>query len=279
MKHYPSSIHCKSFECFEAFADIYCYFYEIGLKALSAKGILCFITSNSFLRANYGLPLREYIHEHFDVLQLIDVEGTQIFGAAIVNTVIALLSSSRTDGKALVVNEHWGMTSLTDFIKSNRFAYEQSDFAMQPWTLVSPRKLYLRRKIEKAGNTLEKLGAKIRLGLATGDNNAFILDEQKRKMLIERNDNNADLIKPVIRGQDIMRYTHIAPQYILLTKNDVDVLKDYPVIYEYLDSFGDKFKNRGAKGKHWTNLRACAFFDDFKHYCPLKIQDSSLKIL
>ena len=260
----PSSIPCKSFECFEAFADIYCYFYEIGLKDLSAKGILCFITSNSFLRANYGLPLRGYIHEHFDVLQLIDIEGTQIFGAAIVNTVIALLTKSRTDGKAIIVNEHWGMTSLADFIKSNRFAYEQSDFAMQPWTLVSPRKLCLRRKIEKAGNTLEELGAKIRLGLATGDNKAFILDEQKRKMLIEKDDNNADLIKPVIRGQDIMRYTHIAPQYILLTKNDVDVQKDYPVIYEYLDSFGDKFKNRGAKGKHWTNLRACAFFDDFK---------------
>jgi hypothetical protein len=27
---------------------------------------------------------------------------------------------------------------------------------------------------------------------------------------------------------------------------------------------GDDFKYRGAKGKHWTNLRACSFFDDFK---------------
>ena len=33
---------------------------------------------------------------------------------------------------------------------------------------------------------------------------------------------------------------------------------------EYFKSFGNKFRERGAKGKHWTNLRACAFFDDFK---------------
>jgi len=28
--------------------------------------------------------------------------------------------------------------------------------------------------------------------------------------------------------------------------------------------FGGSFKSRGAQGQHWTNLRACAFFDDFK---------------
>ena len=37
-----------------------------------------------------------------------------------------------------------------------------------------------------------------------------------------------------------------------------------PHIYEHLASFGDKFKNRGAQGQHWTNLRACSFYDDFK---------------
>jgi adenine-specific DNA-methyltransferase len=35
-------------------------------------------------------------------------------------------------------------------------------------------------------------------------------------------------------------------------------------IYEYLDSFGEEFKNRGAQGDHWTNLRNCSFYDDFK---------------
>jgi len=63
----------------------------------------------------------------------------------------------------------------------------------------------------------------------------------------------------------IQRYYYELPNlYLLLTKNGIDVQNDYPAIYKHLDSFGDSFKTRGAKGQHWTNLRACAFFDDFK---------------
>ena len=40
--------------------------------------------------------------------------------------------------------------------------------------------------------------------------------------------------------------------------------RDYPDIYTHLDSFGPEFKRRGAQGEKWYNLRACAFFDDFK---------------
>ena len=49
-----------------------------------------------------------------------------------------------------------------------------------------------------------------------------------------------------------------------MTKNGIDVRRDYPNIYEHLESFGQSFKTRGAQGNHWTNLRACSFFEDFK---------------
>ena len=124
--------------------------------------------------------------------------------------------------------------------------------------------LLVKKKIERAGPTLEQLGTKIRLGIATGYNNAFILDSNKRSELIGHGPRNAELVKPVLRGRDIYRYGYVAPkQYILLTRNGVDVRKDYPTIYQYLRTFGPRFRNRGAKGEHWTNLRACSFFDDF----------------
>lgn len=76
---------------------------------------------------------------------------------------------------------------------------------------------------------------------------------------------NAEIIKPILRGRDIFRYSYVFPKlYFLLTKNGINVQRDYPDIYQYLDSFGSKFKTRGAQGQHWTNLRACSFFDDFK---------------
>ena len=68
-----------------------------------------------------------------------------------------------------------------------------------------------------------------------------------------------------MRGRDIFRYRYcFSGNYILLAKDGINVKKDYPTIYQYLDSFGDSFKNRGAQGDHWTNLRHCSFYDDFK---------------
>lgn len=260
----PSNTPCSIFQCFEPFADIYCYFYEKGISILASGGILTYITSNSFLRANYGLPLRQLIHEKCDILQIIDIEGTQVFGSAVVNTAISSFKKSKNESTAIIVNAEWLKCSIDDFVKTNMFEYRQCDFDLQPWTLSKPMDLDIRRKIEKAGKTLEDLNTKIRLGLATGDNNAFILNEEQKQKFISQNLKNAEIIKPVIRGQDIKRYCHSAPLYLLLTKNGIDVQNEYPIIYNYLDSFGEKFKQRGAKGQHWSNLRACAFFDDFK---------------
>ena len=260
----PNDIPCKSFQCFEPFADLYCYFYEKGINLLSQDGLLSFITSNSYLRANYGLPLRQLMRNICDIIQIIDIETTQIFGAAIVNTAICSFQKSKNDGSAMIVNAEWLQGDFKSFVNANQFTYQQKDFDLQPWTLINPVNLSIRRKVEKAGRTLEDLNTKIRLGIATGDNNAFILNEEQKNSLISKDTKNAEIIKPIIRGQDIKRYNHSVSKYVLLTKNGVNVPKDYPVIYQYLDSFGDKFKKRGARGQHWTNLRACAFFDDFQ---------------
>ena len=130
---------------------------------------------------------------------------------------------------------------------------------------MEPRRVELQRKLESSGKTLGQLKTKIRLGIATGSNEAFLIGEAKKQDLCEKNPANAEIIKPILRGRDISRYGYtLAGQYILLAKNGVNVKQDYPEIYEHLDSFGDRFKNRGAQGQHWTNLRACSFYDDFK---------------
>ena len=175
-----------------------------------------------------------------------------------------MFSRHRTSACACIVNAHWDSGSFVDFVSKSRFSYVQNDFKDQPWTLVTPQCLAIRRKLDACGQSLEQLGAKIRLGLATGDNKAFVLDEQTRRRLVASDPRNADIIKPVLGGRDIQRYSHKATHYILLTRNGINVKRDYPTVYAYLGSFGEKFKKRGAKGEHWTNLRACAFFDDFK---------------
>lgn len=257
----PANVPRKLYNVFESFADIYCYFFEASMNLIS-NGILCFITSNSYLRSNYGLPLRVYLHK-YSLSQIIDIEDSQIFESAIVNVAITFVLKEKNKNDCIIVNAPWTKADFNNYVKENKFLYKQSDFDFQPWTLVHPKILCVREKIEKVGVSLEKLQVKIRLGLATGDNNAFIIDEEKKNRLILLDKKNEELIKPVIRGQDIKRYTHKPSMYIILSKNGIDIPRDYPVLYDYFCSFGDKFKKRGAKGKHWTNLRACSFFNDF----------------
>jgi hypothetical protein len=255
----------SNYKCFEAFADLYCYFFEKGISILSAKGYLNFITSNSFLKAEYGKPLRDYFNEFGQFIQLINIEDAQIFEDAIVNTVVANFAKGRNDIKSQIVNQKYNIqNNFIDFIKNHSFDYNYEDFKIKSWNLAKPEQINLGRKISEKGQTLEELGTKIRLGIATGSNEAFVIDKEIVNSLITQDPKSIDLIKPLLRGKDINRYSYEQEKYILLTKNGIDVEKDYPAIFKYLDSFGENFKNRGAKGIHWTNLRACSFFDDFK---------------
>jgi hypothetical protein len=256
----------KQYRSYEPFADIYCYFIEKALQLQNGRGLLNYITSNSYLRTEYGSPIRKLVRKQNNILFIINLEDAQIFESAIVNVAILISTKSPAESKCFVVNAPYlGVESFCNFIEKNGFFYEQNSFDSKSWSLIEPAQARIQRKIERAGRTLEELGAKIRLGLATGYNDAFIIDENRRQELLRLNSKNGEIIKPLLRGRDIFRYSYEAPDlYILLTKNGVNVNRDYPDIHRYLDGFGDSFKKRGAKGQHWTNLRACAFFEDFK---------------
>ena len=235
----------KQYQSYEPFADIYCFFIEKGVKLQNKKGILSFITSNSYLRAEYGAPLRKLIRKENELLDIVNLEDTQIFEDAIVNVVILISAKGFLRRKCFVFSQSFSgsIFNFAEYVTSKGFMYDQIIFDSKSWSLVAPEQVMIRQKIEKGGKTLEQLGAKIRLGLATGHNEAFIIDENKRKEFIKQNHKNAEIIKPVLRGRDIFRYYYESPDlYILLTKNGVNVQKDYPDIYKYLDGFGQSFK-------------------------------------
>ena len=254
-----------NFISYSAFGDLYIFFYELAHKILNSNGISSLITSNSFLKAEYGKPLRHYFKEYSNIEQVINIENTQIFSDAIVNTVILTFKKTKTGDSALVVNSEYRGLDFNTFIEENKMKYSQNDFLATSWNLTNPNVIALQNKIKGKNKTLEEYNTKIKLGIATGDNNAFVIDENLKNELVSKNTKNQEIIKPILRGRDIERYYYDLPNlYLLLTKNGINVQTEYPDIYEYLNSFGDKFKTRGAKGQHWTNLRACSFFDDFK---------------
>ena len=257
----------NNYQSYQPFADVYCYFIEKAIGLQNEGGILSLITSNSYLRAEYGAPIRNLLQSKNTLLRMLNIEDSQVFESAIVNVsiIVSRKLTNSSDDFCIVVNSPFSGNSFEDFVRANGFNYPQVYFDSKSWNLAEPKFVELQKKLESSGKTLEELNTKIRLGIATGSNEAFLIDEDQKREFCEQNPINTEIIKPILRGRDISRYSYTLPnQYILLTKNGVNVERDYPDIYEHLDAFGDKFKNRGAQGQHWTNLRACSFYDDFK---------------
>ncbi|MCK7480128.1 MAG: Eco57I restriction-modification methylase domain-containing protein [Candidatus Moduliflexus flocculans] len=55
----------NTFNVYDSFADIYCYFIERGINILKQCGVLTFITSNSYIKADYGSKLSQIPQQSF----------------------------------------------------------------------------------------------------------------------------------------------------------------------------------------------------------------------
>ena len=108
------------------------------------------------------------------------------------------------------------------------------------WVILSPIEQSIKRKIEAVGTPLKDWNVKIYRGILTGYNDAFIIDGAKKDELIAADPKSAEIIRPILRGRDIKRYSYeFADLYIIATfPSKMYNIDDYPAVKEYLLSFG-----------------------------------------
>jgi hypothetical protein len=63
-------------------ADLFVYFFALGLRLLRQDGRLAYISSNSWLRANYAKALRAYLRRHVTIETLVDIGDNRVFADA-----------------------------------------------------------------------------------------------------------------------------------------------------------------------------------------------------
>ena len=261
----------KSFKSFTASGDLYCLFYEQADKLLKKKGSGSFITSNKWLRSNYGKSLRDYLINESNPCKLIDFGGNKIFDTATVDTNILFWAndgySKRTN--AVLVDKHFDRQSdLSKYISDKLQPYEfKKD---DSWLLLSNFEIELKNNLENKFKSIKNHNINLYYGILTGANGTFIIDEATRQKLIKLDIMNSEIIKPIIRGKDLDNYSFkFANVYLLNSHNGTDKLnrvnvpKNFPTLIQYFDEFGEKFKTRGEKGKEWYNLRSCSYLEEF----------------
>ena len=263
-----------NYETYERTGDIYCLFYEMGMKLLKPGALLSFITSNKWMRAGYGEPLRKYFSEKQDVISLIDFAGYKVFDSATVDVNI-LTAVTRTPfgcTNACSINkDEFDITKLSDYVQTHS---QTIKFGADAWSILSDIELSIKNKIEAVGTPLKDWNVDIFRGVLTGYNDAFIISSEKREEILancadeSERQRTAAIIRPILRGRDIKRYSYSwSGLWLINTHNGTKEglerihIEDYPSVKEHLDNYWLSIEKRADKGDTPYNLRNCAYLD------------------
>jgi len=264
----------QGYETYTKVGDIYCIFYEKSIRLLRANGIATLITSNSWLRTQYGELLRKYFITQGNPILLLNFEDSQLFESAIVETNILILEKAPWQKKLVattIKNDLNNYSSIGEYVRQNKITLSELD--ENSWNIGDQFTQDLKSKIERDSIPLRDFDVFINRGILTGFNQALIIDENKKRELISKDRKNVSIIEPILRGRDVKKYTCDFGNVWLINSHNglkdirlkrIDVPKDYPTIYSYLKEFKKQLELRQDQGDHWTNLRNCTYLDEFK---------------
>ena len=257
-----------NFKTYERTGDIYALFYEKALQILKANGALIYITSNKWMRANYGKSLRNLFCEYNPTL-LLDL-GAGVFDTATVDSNILQIKNNNNQEslKAVILNNSKNKVAQleeNDFINIKNLSDE-------PWIILNLQEQILKKHIEEIGTPLSDWKINIYRGILTGLDKAFIIDEKTRMELIKKEPKSSEIIRPTVRGK-IIRKNKLEKinRYLINTHNGLKSenippinVNEYQSIKNYLNDFQPQLSNRYDKGSTPYNLRNCAYLDAFE---------------
>lgn len=248
----------KRYEVVSDRADLYCYFFERGLRLLKPGGRLGYISSNTFFKTGSGKPLREYLLKEATIESVVDFGDLQVFEG--VNTTPAILTMKR--GLAPKGHElrFWQLDARpeTNFQATWETAagpYPQAALGAGSWELENAALRALREKIRNGRKTLKEVYGSPLYGIKTGLNAAFVINSATKERLCAQDPRCAELLKPLLKGGDLARW-HIQPEgwwIIYIPKGRIDI-GDYPAIRDWLLPFREALEARATK-QAWFELQ------------------------
>ncbi|OOP95599.1 class I SAM-dependent DNA methyltransferase [Helicobacter pylori] len=262
-------------------ADIYTYFFALAFHLLKEKGFSAFITSNKYARAKYGAKLREWLLKKTTLVSYMELNALKVFESATVDTSIIHFIKQpplkESDFKYYEPTEN----NKENLKSTPHLPMKQNALSTESFIFANATLLDLRDKIESVGTPLKDWDIQINYGIKTGANEAFIIPTEKREEILnacktqEERKRTERLIKPILRGKDIKRYSYEwAHLWVINTHNGytsnlkskippIDIEK-YPAIKAHLDAHYDTIATRSDQGDTPYHLRNCAYLEDFE---------------
>lgn len=283
----------RKFQVYHGMADLYAYFIEQGVNLLKPGGLFGYIVANKWMRANYGQPLRTWLKKQ-DIEEITDFGDLPVFERATTYPCILILRKGAPSGITFITNvDNLGFSDLHTYQLENRFEMDQVLLPNASWLLARQGITMLLEKIQANGVHLSKfIENRIYRGILTGLNEAFVIDDSIRQLIISQDPHSAEVIKPFLFGRDIKRYeSPIVKRYLILfpkgftrqrSKGVGDawkwLQKNYPAVSRHLAPFAVAAAARYDQGEYWWELRACDYYSEFekpKIIIPAIVQKAS----
>ncbi len=266
-------------------SDIYCLFYEKGIQIVKNQGLVTYITSNSWLKTQYGESLRIFFENKTNPLILINIEDAQIFEEATVESNILMVQKGNFNKNLQAVslkNDFNKSISIEQYFIDNLLIINELD--KNGWNIGNQIEGDLKRNIETDTKLLKDWEIEINRGFTTGFNEAFFINTEKKKELVKADPKCIELIKPALRGRDMQKYSYEwADVWVIIVKSgwtnknrkntDAEQFfkECYPSIYHHFKTSGDSIQGKGKglyerddKGDYWWELRPCVYYDEFE---------------
>ena len=249
-----------------ALSGLYCYFLLLSHKWLAPGAICGWLLPSEFMDVNYGKAIKEYLLNNVHLLRIhrYDPNNSKFDGALVSSCVV------------------WFKNEIIDYDYDVELSYSGTHSSPLQSKLIKKSVLQFERKWTRFPEKDRRDGSKklttlgdyftIKRGLATGDNDFFILKKDK----IQNLGLDMSFFKPILPSPRNLKTDYVEtnadgspkvdPQYYLLDcgLTELEVSKNYPALWEYFQSgitlTGKKYLCRNRKTWYWQEQRQTTHF-------------------
>lgn len=283
--------------------DLYVLFMEQSFKMLNKSGKLSYILPHKFLISDFGSGIRGFLSENKAVENLLHFGSEMVFEDASTYTCIITLShnNQKLNFKSISPKDIFGNIIYDSIIYDKLNA--------DKWNLSNQIITKVLEKINSQPLKVKDIFKGVYQGTVTVSDDIFMLRGKivnnyfvgfSKALNIEIK-LESDIVKPILKGQDIKRYSPLDTDLFIIYPHfkkdnktnpyEEDLLKEkFPLTYEYLLGFKDLLVEKKIKyktnPKYWFSLHRAREIDIFENeklltpnismYCHFTIDNTNI---
>lgn len=226
------------------YLNTYNFFIKKSIELLKEDGYLSFILPNTMLYQLEDKHTRQYLLKNCEIKTIINL-GDGIFNSADVPTCIFIVKKKKNNYYKNYNYADLRLYKFSDikldfnsYIKNYNIDCTKNDQSYCFGINDNFEKIY--KKLYK-NKTINDIVETVSQGIITGGNSIYIFDDNKK--IIDKNIDK-ELLKPILRGENIFRYIYEYKNINILYVNKFTEISKYSDTLKYLKQFKEKLSQK-----------------------------------